>query len=162
MSNINNLAQGTNYTAGSSELDLLPFYLTTVNIPGLNFSHPEIGGRTGAKLNLSGDSITYNTLSMEVLIDEDFQIYDDIITKIYNTVSPNSGSFANTEFNFWVQINNSKGNPLFKLEFFNCRFESVGDIQLNTQDSETEHTMALEVKYDYYRKEDNSAPTLLT
>lgn len=159
--NYNNLAQKTNYIAGSDKLELLPFYLTTVNIPGINLSHVEMGSRSGARFNVTGDTIVYNTLSFEMLIDEDFNIYHEFMDKITSNINPESGSFASIEFDFWIEINNNKGNKLFKMEFYNCRVETISDIQLDTQDDMTEHTMSVDVKYDYYKVIRNQTiPTL--
>lgn len=148
--NYNNLAQKTNFTAGSDKFENLPFYLTNVNIPGINFSYPEVGGRGSAKLNLTGDTITYNPLSFEMLIDEDFNIYNEFMGAIKDNISVESSSFADNTFTFWVEINNNKGNKIMKFEFYNCRIESLGDIMLDTQDDITEHTLSVEIKYDYF------------
>lgn len=149
--NYNNLAQKTNYTAGSDKLELLPFYLTTVNLPGINLSHPSLSSRSGTLLNVTGDTVQYNALSFEMLVDEDFQIYHEFMDKIFNNINPETGTFASQEFDFWVEINNNKGNKLFKMEFYNCRIESVGDINLDSQDDMTEYTMSVEIKFDYYK-----------
>lgn len=161
--NYNNLAQKTNYIAGSDKFEQLPFYLTNVNIPGINFSHPAIGGRGSAKLNVGGDTLTYNTLSFEMLIDEDFTIYTEFMNKVIENISVENATFADNTFDFWIQINNNKGNKIMKMEFFNCRVESIGDIQLDTQDDMTEHLMNVEIKYDYFEVVNNdSIPTLRT
>jgi hypothetical protein len=164
MSNYNNLAQKTNYTAGSDKLDLAHLYLTSVNIPGVNLAHPEVSGRSGARLVLPGDALTFNSLSFELLVDEDFQIYHEFMGKVFENINPISGEFANVEFDFWVQINNSKGNKLFKMEFHSCRVESVSDIQLDTTDDMTEFTLPIEIKYDYFSidKGDGAIPVLRT
>jgi len=159
--NYQNYAQKTNYVAGSDKLELVQFYLTSVNIPGITLSHPEIGGRSGAKLNLTGDSLVFNTLSFEMIVDEDFKIYHEFMDKINQNVDSVDGTFESVEFDFWVQINNSKGNKLFKMEFVNCRIENIGDIQLDTQDEITEYTMTVDIKYDYYDViKSNNVPTL--
>ena len=158
--NYNNLAQKTNYIAGSDKLELLPFYLYSVNIPGINFAHPEISGRSGARLNLTGDALTYNGLSFEMLVDEDFKIYHEFMDKIDNNINPVDGTFASQEFDFWIQINNNKGNKIFKLEFYNCRIESIGDIQLDSQDDISEYPLTVEIKYDYYKRIVNSVPNI--
>jgi hypothetical protein len=149
--NYNNLAQKTNYIAGSDKLDLTPFYLTTVNIPGISFSHPEMGGRYGSRLNVTGDTLTYNALSFEMLVDEDFNVYHEFMDKVFDNVNPESGTFAAQEFDFWIEVNNNKGNKLFKIEFYNCRIDSLGDILLDSQDDITEHLMSIDIKYDYYK-----------
>jgi len=148
--NIANLAQKTNFIAGSDKLKLTELYLTTVNLPGVTIDHPELSAGAGAKLNLTGDNITYNTLSFNLLVDEDFLIYHEFMGKIFNNVNPESGSFANIEFDFWVQINNSKGHKLFKIDFTNCRVESIEDIEFDTASDETEFTLDVEIKYDYF------------
>lgn len=148
--NYNNLAQKTNYMAGSYKLELAPFYLTAVNVPGLVFNHIEVGGKAG-RFSVTGDTLSYNMLSFEMLIDEDFKIYHEFMDKVTAGINPESGTFASQEFDFWIQINNSKGNKLFKIEFSNCRIESIGDIQLDSQDEMTEHVISVEVKYDYFK-----------
>ena len=159
--NYNNLAQKTNYIAGSDKLELAPFFLTAVNIPGLNFSHVEVGGKAG-RFNVTGDTLVYNALAFEMLIDEDFKVYHEFMDKAVKSINPESGTYASQEFDFWIQVNNNKGNKLFKLEFYNCRLESIGDIQLDSQDDITEHTLAIDIKYDYYKlvKGDIAVPSL--
>jgi len=156
--NYTNLAQKTNFIAGSDQFENLPFYLTTVSIPGITFSHIELGGRTGAKMLAQGDTATFNNLTFEMLIDEDFTIYHEFMDEVRKSINVETGTFADRSFSFWVEINNSKGNPLFKIEFYECRIESIGDIELSTQDSETEYTMSVDVKYTHH----NVIKTLVT
>lgn len=160
--NYHNLAQKTNFIAGSNKLDLVPFYLTSLNIPGISLGHPELGGRPGARLNVTADTITYNSLSLEVLVDEDFKVYHEFMDKVLANVNPEEGTFNNIDFDFWIEVSNSKGNKIFKLELFNCRLETIGDIQLDSQDDTTEYTMPVDIKYDYFKIEKiNNLPTLL-
>jgi len=149
--NYNNLAQKSNFTAGSDKLDLTQLFLTSVNLPGITFSHPEIGGRSGTKLNLASDSMSFNSLSLTLLIDEDFLIYKEFNAKAFDNVNPETGSYAQIEFDFWVDVTNSKGNHLFKMEFTNCRVESIGDIEFDTQSDETEFTVSVEIKFDFHK-----------
>lgn len=160
--NYNNFAQKTNFLASSDKLNLAPFYLTNVNIPGVNFSYPEVGGRYGSKIFMAGDNIQYNVLSFEMLIDEDFNLYNEFFDKILENINVESGKFADNTFDFILQINNNKGNKLMKFEFFNCRIESIGDIQLDTQDDITNHTMSVEIRYDYFKRIiSESVPTII-
>lgn len=160
--NYHNLAQKTNYIAGSNKLELSPFYITTLNLPGINLSHVELAGRAGSKLNVTGDTITYNTLSIEVLVDEDFKVYHEFMDKIFDNINQTDGTFKTIEFDFWVEVSNSKGNKLFKMNLHNCRVESVGDVQLDSSDDTTEYTLPIEIKYDYYDLDKiNCIPTIL-
>lgn len=162
--NYNNLAQKTNYIAGSDKLKLLPFYLTAINIPGVTFGLPEVGGRGGAKALLSSDTITFNGLSIEILIDEDFKVYQEFIDKALKNVNVEDSTFTDEPFDFWVEINNNKGNKIMKFEFNSCRIESIDDIQLDTSDDITEYSMSVSLRYDYFNiiKSDRDVPSLKT
>lgn len=151
--NYSNLAQRTNFIASSDKFYNVPFFLTSVNIPGISIQHPEIGGRGGAALNIQGNTVTFNTLSLEMLIDEDYLIYEELMNIINKNVDVENGTFKDFFFNFFVEVTNSKGNKVMKVDFYNCRIESIGDIELNTQDESNEMTLSLELKYDYFVRE---------
>ena len=159
--NYHNLAQKTNVIVGSDKFNLLMFYITSVNIPGISFNLPEIGGRYSNKAFLASDIMTYNNLTFEFLIDEDFELFRQFREHIDKSVNPEDGTFVNEEFTFWLQLNNNKGNKVMYIEFYNCRIENIGDIQLTTQEDATEHTMTLDFRYDYYKIVDNVIPQLL-
>ena len=149
--NIHNLAQRTNWTAGTDRFPLIPFYLTTINIPGMNFSIPETGARYGAKLNLSSDTVSYNSLNFNFLIDENFEIYKKFNEYLTECVDVEGLTFNNTPFTFWVELNDNKSHKILKFEFYNCRIENIGDIELDTTNPETEITMDLTLKFDYFK-----------
>lgn len=158
--NYNNLAQNTNFLAGSSKLQLTPFYLQSVNIPGVSISHPEIGGRSSHKMKLTGDTVQYNPLSIELIIDEDFLIFHEFMDIVNQNISSETGTFGDLSFDFWVEVTNSKGNKLFKVEFDNCRIESIADVFLNTQDIDSQ-ILSVSFLYDKYRIiKGTSTPTL--
>lgn len=149
--NYGNIAQKTNFLCGSDELDFGPLFVQSFAIPGINFSHTDIAGsRHGAKLHIQGDSCTYNNLNLNLLIDEDFKSYFDFYDKVMKGFNPREGKFANQEFNFWITVTDLKGYPLFKTEFFSCRIESIGDIELTTTDDSTANTLSIDIVYDYY------------
>lgn len=159
--NVNNLAQKTNFTAGSPAFTNIPFFLTALNVPGFNLGHGLTGGRGGTKSIVSADTITWNSLSLDLLIDEDLKIYTEIMAIIKKNINIDTGNFDDFVFDFWIELNNNKGNKILKLEFKNCRIESVGDIQLDTQDDITEHIMNMSMLYDYYNIESYTVPTLI-
>ena len=164
--NYNNLYQNTNFIAGSNAFNNIPFFLTTVNIPGLSLSHPIAGGRSGTQIFASSDTITYNGLSFELLIDEDFVIYQEIMDIINKNISVDKGTFADFIFDFYIELNNSKGNKVMKIDFSNCRIASISDIILDTTDDGTEYSMSMELEYDSFEiepiKRFNIIPSALT
>lgn len=149
--NYHNFAQKTNWTAGSDKFPLMPFYLTNVSIPGMSFNIPETGSRFGSRMNLASDTINYNSLSFDFLIDEDFEIYKTFYKYLIEGINPESSNFADKSFNLWIELNNSKSNKILKFEFYNCRIETISDIELDTTDDSTEITMNLGIKFDYFK-----------
>ncbi len=59
--------------------------------------------------------------------------------------------FNNIPFTFWVELNDNKSHKILKFEFYNCRIENIGDIELDTTNPETEITMDLSLKFDYFK-----------
>lgn len=153
--NFNNLAQKTNYIAGSDAFKHIPFFLTSINLPGLSLSHPLAGGRHSTRLNLSADTVNWNSLSFEMLIDEDFKIYKEVHDLIKKNIKLKDGTFRDFYFDFFIEISNNKGNKVLRMDFSNCRIASIGDIDLSTQDEATEHTMQVEMVFDYFEIENN-------
>jgi hypothetical protein len=153
--NYNNLAQKTNWIASSPVFKNVPFFLISLNIPGLSLSHPEVGGRDSLRMKLPSDTVTFNSLSFEMLVDEDFLIYQELMNIIRNNIDKDNGTFSDFYFNFFIELSNNKGNKILKLEFTNCRIESIGDIDLNAQDSATEYTLQMSIVYDYFEIENN-------
>lgn len=162
MKNYNNLHQKTNFIGGSPEFEHIPFLLTSVNIPGMNFSHPELGARGGVRMKLGSDTVTFNALSFEMLVDEDLDIYREVIGLVTKHINVSTGEFSTFTFNFWLELNNNKGNKVMKMEFHNCRIDSIGDLELDTQDDITEYSLSMDITYDYFEIEDNPTYTELT
>lgn len=148
--NYNNLAQKTNYIAGSDQFKNIPFFITTVNVPGLNMNHPSVSTRNSHRMNLSADTYEWGMLNFEMLIDEDFEIYKELNALLESNIDRNKGTFEDFTFDFWIELANSKGNKVMKLEYTNCRIMSVGDIILDSQDDATEHTLSVEIVFDYF------------
>jgi hypothetical protein len=74
--------------------------------------------------------------------------------KIINSNIRLDGTFSDFTFDFWIEVSNNKGNKVLKIDFSNCRITSIGDIELNSQDESTEHTLTFDVIYDFYEIEE--------
>ena len=147
--NIRNYSQKTNFMCGSIALELLPFYVTSINIPGITPSLQTVGGRDGASLSMSPANVTYSSLSMEVLIDEDYSIFKEIVSHVH--VKPEMGTFENKYFDFWMVVTNDMGKVVMKIEYYSCLIESIGDVMLAANDDTTENTFSVDIKFDYYK-----------
>ena len=151
--NLNKHDQKTAWEAGSNKLQLANLYLQNFSIPGISFSHPDIYAHPAARLGLVADSISFNECSLDLLIDENYRMYFEIMDTVFKQINPENGTFANQEFDFFVNLKNQKGENVFTVNFFNCRFTSVSDITLSTQGDETYNTLNVSLRYDYYKIE---------
>ena len=148
--NFNNLAQSTNWQAGSMAFDKVPFFITNVNLPGISVNHPAIGSKGGAALNMQGSSVVYDPLSFEMLIDEDLVIWKELMTAVRNNIAVGSGNFADNSFDFFLELKDNKGHAVLKLEFEGCRISRIGDVPLSSQDEEVQKVLNVELVYDRY------------
>ena len=151
--NLNNLAQKTAWEAGSNKLQLANLYIQNFSIPGISFSHPDIFAHSAVKIGLVADNMSFNECSFDLLIDENYRMYFEIMDIVFKQFNPENGTFANQEFDFFVNLKNQKGENIFTINFFNCRFTSIGDITLSTQGDETYNTLNVSIRYDYYKIE---------
>jgi hypothetical protein len=151
MPNYNNLAQHINYVMGSAELNLPAYYLQTLSIPGISFSLNDAMSPFSTKIKLQADSISYNPLTLTMLLAEDFSNYHELMKKVFSLYNPETGVFAQNDFNLFIINNNLKGNFLFKVDFFGCKIESIDDIDLSANDDSIPVTFTCTINYDYYK-----------
>lgn len=148
--NYNNLAQTTNFRCGSNTLNLSEVFMQTASIPGISFSHFHAGGRSGANAKIQADSVEFNPLNVQLLMDDDFEVLKEISGFVSKVINPESGSFALVPMDFWIEANDLKGNFLFKVEFQNAHIDSIDDVQLTTMDDAVVNTLSMTISYDYY------------
>lgn len=152
--NANNIAQKTNFILGTSRLPKSIMMVQTVSIPGITANHVSgIGGRFGVQLHVGADSTEYSEVSFDVLLDEDLEIFREVLSLMQKQVQPGTGVFEDLDWEFWLQVNNNKGHPLFRIDFVHSRLASIGDISLDSMD-DSQNTMTLTITYDYYTLSD--------
>ena len=148
--NTGNLAQKTTWKFGSYDINIADVYLQEFSLPGINLEPIDIYAQAGAKVALYSDSISYNDLELTLLIDEDYQVYFELMRYVYRQINPQNKTHANQEFTCFVTLTDNKGKDIFTVTFYNARFTAVGDISLSTQGDESYNTLSATIKYDYY------------
>lgn len=150
--NYNNLAERSSFYAGSPQFKHVPFFITSISLPEISLDHPEIsGGRFSHSIKLAGDTIRYGTLSLEMLVDEDLLIYDELYKLVINNTNPESNTFGDFSFEFFVEINDNKGNTSVVFDFFNCRISSLGALELETTDDHTNYRISVDIMFDSFK-----------
>ena len=149
--NYNNLAEQTNFIAGSSAFKHIPFFLSSVTIPEISLDHPEVsGGRFSHNLKLAGDTLKYGTLSFEMLIDENLLIYDEIYNLIKSNTNPETNTFGDFQFDFFIEMNDNKGHSVLVFNFDNCRISTLGSLNLETSDDNPYYKLSMEMMFDRF------------
>lgn len=146
--NYSNLQNLTNYIQSSPQFELVHFYLQSVNLPGISSDPDKISTRARNRFNVAQDTLEFNQLSFEMLIDENLEIWLEFQNYIRKRVRKDG--FDPDPFFFTIQVNNNKGNKLFNVDFHNCYITSIGDIQLDSRQDMTHHTLQVDIQYDHY------------
>ena len=144
-----NYAQHTNFIAGSPQLGNIHMYLTNAVVPGVNFSLPEVYNE-GMRALMPTDSVSFNGLSVEVLCDDVFKVYEHMINELRKSKSFTNGSFANRMFDYYTEIYNNKGNLIFTIWFRNCRLENISDMSLSANDPSVINTFTLSMQFEWF------------
>ena len=148
--NTNSLAQSSNFEFGCPDMNFGPKFVTKLTLPGIQVENPQTGIRGGAKGFFGASAVTYSSLKFDLLIDEMYKVYFEFYNTFMRNISPTSGKFDVKEFESYVQINDSKGYPIFKVNYHGCRLKSTGDIELVSGDDGEKITMSVEIDYDYF------------
>ena len=122
------------------------------NIPGLTLGELKIG-RPVVTDTRSGDSLTYEDLSVSVLCDEKFEAYKEIYNYIINSSNPVNADInvSYPIFDSTLFLTTNKNNVQHKINFYNCFFKSIGGIQLTSTSTEEEQfTFEISLGYSFY------------
>lgn len=144
-----NLADVSQFLVGSDTLKLTPFFIKNFTIPSIAFAHPSLMTRSGVALHTGADSIDFNDLSLDIMLDSGFQTYFELLDLAMQEVNFEQDTFSTPTFDLWVQILNSNKEILFRVDFKNCRIASIGEIALDPS-AELGASLNIGVVYDYW------------
>jgi hypothetical protein len=125
------------------------YNVQSVNLPGVDFSHPQIASRSGALITGEADNITFNDLQLTLIIDEGFSIWTEIMTNAFNMVSVTKSMFNKNYHDAYVIITDSQGNDILKVWFRNAQITSIGDLPFSSSNMNEHLTLDIGLKYDY-------------
>jgi hypothetical protein len=119
------------------------------NLPGMSFSHISTSKRS-SNLNFQGDTITFNDLTVNIIVDEKLNVYKDIISTLLKMREPYSSEGELIQKNAWIEIQDDNTNTILKVNFHNCFIESVDDLSYSTNNEDEIITCSCTIRYDYY------------
>jgi len=157
MSKFNNsFSTSTNLRWGSNILKDTLYLAQSFNIPGLSFNNPQIGGRGGARGRLGGDTVEFSTLNLDVIIDNEWKVYDEIFENFMKSINTTKATFSNNiSFDIWTEIYDIENDKVLrKFWFRNCRVQSIGDVEMDMRDGDDSSiSMLISLEFDWMEKE---------
>jgi hypothetical protein len=132
----NSFATSTNITFGAKELPDIWFNAQSFNLPALSFNPPNIGGRAGAVLKMPSDTVTYDEVSLSVIVDRELKVYDKIYYYFVSNLNVEETYFKDGRFDLWVEIRDNKGKFQKKFWFFDARILTIDGLDYDLTDTE--------------------------
>lgn len=152
-----NLFKVSNFILQFKDQKQLELMTAEVNIPGLTLGEINIGRPVIRDLR-SGDSLTYDDLTVTVLCDETFSAFKEIYNYIMKSSDPNTGNIDvfYPVFDSTLSLTTNKNNFQHKIQFLNCFFKNISSMQLTSQSAEEEQiTFSITLGYSYYLFDDS-------
>ncbi len=120
-----------------------------VNLPGISFSNIELS-KTAQRFFKQGDTPTYNTLSVDIILDENLEIWKEIVSTFQKMTLEGDGDMYLTEFSSFLHIFDEKDKSILKLDFIDCVLQSIGDVEFDTTGEDQELTLTLTIDYAFF------------
>jgi len=127
----------------------ISYYIQEVNLPGLSFSHIQLG-RQSSLMNVQADTLNYNDLTLNFIMDEDLKVWKDIIKKMQSMREVYEGTAEEIKKFGYLEIHDDNSRKILKLEFIDIMIESIDDMQYSTNTDDDIITCSVNLKYDYY------------
>lgn len=140
----------------------LEFFCQSVTHPGMILNPVELGIPRLAGLPIPGESLTFNELSTNVILDENLEGYSEMYNWILRLINNNMGSGgrgsiatdtnAPTYADITLSILSSHNNQTKQVRYLDCIPTSLGDIQFeSTADGQTFITFAASFRFNYFK-----------
>lgn len=110
------------------------FFCSSFTIPDMTIQPVEIGTSSIKSINEVGDHFNISPMNFELLIDEDFEAYLELMRWFQYSVR--NGSVNESYSNAMVVIYNSELKPIISIQFFYTYIISLGSIEFNTSEDE--------------------------
>jgi len=137
----------------------LEFFCQSFTHPGMMLSAVEVPIRKLAGMPMPGDTLTFNELSANIILDEDMKGYAEMYTWIRNSLdtdfTPNVNR-STSEYpphfaDITLMILSSHNNTTQQIQYIDCVPTALGDIQFeSTSTGDTFITFAASFRFMYF------------
>ena len=143
---------------GSDQLPNVWVNAQTFQLPSISLTPPQINSRSGALVGLASDTVDYGDLSMDLILDKEWKVWDDLYRFFIQELDVEKGIFLKQKkLDIWIEYFDGSGKSKKKFFFYNCRLLNFGEVQSSTMDSDdTLNTLNIGFLFDYM--EDTTIP----
>lgn len=114
------------------------FYLKSFSLPSITLSELQYRNSTGNYF-LTPDELSYSDISLSILLDENMEIYNKLITEIFRLKNVKDGIVDLNNRTSTLMITNNKGNDVAHIMFKGAYLSSIGEIPFNNNSLEDLH-----------------------
>ena len=136
------------------------FFVQGVNLPGLALQSSSINTPFSA-VSIPGNQITFGTLSLSFIVDEDMQSWYELYSWIFQLGNPKGynkvgtltgqpGSVTSTTSDATLILKSNANNPNFQFNFFDVYPTELGDMSFTTTDNQEFVTSTATFNYGFY------------
>ncbi|MHB8097985.1 MAG: hypothetical protein ACYDD5_00135 [Sulfuricurvum sp.] len=151
MANTRNFTHTSNFFFGTSLFGEETLYnIQTCNLPGMQFNHIQVSHRAVQGF-LQGDTIDYNDLNIDIIVDENLEVWKDIVTSMQIMREPKTSTAEKIERMSWLEIHDDNSNRVLKIELSGSMIESIGDLDFTTTGDDEVILLPVTIKYDFYK-----------
>lgn len=170
--NINkSILNKNNFRLLIDKVPTVEYYVQTVTIPGMQFTEAVQAAGVGIDVYFPGDKVSFETLSVKFLIDEDLENYKEIYNWINaivpiadptdyknytNTVTSKIGQVSAVDSNLnqysdiTLVINTNKNIPNRYFRFYDCFPISLGGLELQSGGENEPVSCEVTFRFSYY------------
>jgi hypothetical protein len=140
----------------------LEFFCQTITHPGMILNPVELAIPRLSGIPMPGESLTFNELSTNVILDENLEGYSEMYNWILRLVNTNIGNGGRgsistdtntpTYADITLSILSSHNNQTKQIRYLDCVPTSLGDIVFeSTADGQTFITFAASFRFNYFK-----------
>jgi hypothetical protein len=133
----NSFSTVSNIRFGSNELRDIWFNVNSMELPSISISPPEMNTRAGANVALAADTAVFTDLSLEIIIDKEWEVFDYLYSYFLQGLNVETGTFSHYKnFELWAEVVDGEGNVKKKFNFHSCRLMEFSGVSALPNDGE--------------------------
>jgi len=150
--NSNSFSPVSSIRFGAIELKDVWFNVNNIVFPTISLDAPEMNSRAGANITIAPDTTIYTDLTVELIIDKDWEVFDYIYSYFLQGINVENGKFSHyKKFELWAEILDGEGKIKKKFNFHSCRLtEFTGLIAAPNTSEDDLQVLSISFNVMYY------------